>query len=102
MQVIQLDLKKNPDIADFLVDKEPGDAVTLHGTIKSLDDQTAVITIEEIGEAIDEKDAGDEGGNEGSGLEAADQRNPQGDSVTPAGAGPDAVRDIGGGEMATT
>ena len=50
MQVITVDLKKNPEIADFVADKEPGDSVCLYGTIKSLDDQSLAITVDEIEE----------------------------------------------------
>lgn len=91
MQTIQLDLKKNPDIADFLVDKQPGDGVTLHATIKSLDDQTCTVTIEEIGDEI----PGDEEKKE----PAMDQPPGMNMDSPQAGASPDAVRDIAGGEQ---
>ncbi len=48
MQQIVIDLTKSPDIADETADLQPGDEVTLHGTIQSLDDQTLVVTIQEL------------------------------------------------------
>lgn len=104
MQVIQIDLKKNPEIADFVVDKEPGDRICVYGSIKSLSDQLLEVTVEEVEEdkTPENDETDDTGGNEGSGLEGEDSRNPQGDSVTPAGTSPDAVRDIAGGEQSAT
>jgi hypothetical protein len=72
MQVLQIDLRKNPEISDFVKDKEPGDKLCLYGTIKSLDDQTMVVTLEEVDEDREEADedkSPDESvpGNEGSG-----------------------------------
>lgn len=67
MQSITIDLNKTPEIADAVAGMQPGDAVKLHGTIKSLDEQTLVVTVEEL-EPPEEK-AEDErpiGGNEGS------------------------------------
>lgn len=95
-----IDLKKNPEMKDFIVDKEVGDSVCLYGTLKSIDDQTVVVTVDEIEEDKRPAEMNPEGGNEGSGDEGADKRNPQGDAVTQAGATPDAVRDVAGGEMA--
>ena len=47
MTTVSIDLVKSPDIADAVVDLEPGDEVTLHSTIKSKDAQTLVLTVEE-------------------------------------------------------
>lgn len=71
MQLVQIDKKKSPDIADWAADKEPGDRVCLYGTIKSNDDQTIGITVEEIEDDKSEKEDAekkdDDVGNEGSG-----------------------------------
>jgi hypothetical protein len=93
MQTITIDLKKMPEIKDFLVDKEPGDAVTLHATIKSLDDQTAVLTVEEIGEAAEEKEKPTMDEEQTSDMAAPPNQ---------AGASPDmadSARDLGGMEQ---
>lgn len=69
MQVITIDKKKTPEIADWATDKEPGDRVCLYGTIKANDDQSLTITVDEVGDEPEEKDETDklpEGGNEGS------------------------------------
>ncbi len=59
MQSLTIDLVKSPDIAAEVADLEPGDSVTLHATIKSLDPQTLVVTVEELevpsGEREDEE-----------------------------------------------
>lgn len=89
MQTITVDLRKEPEIADLALDMHPGDGIRLCGTIKSIDDQSLVITVEEAEPYDHEKEADEkEGeGNEGSGDEedGDDLRNPQGDKVTPAG-----------------
>lgn len=68
MQTITIDLAKSPDIKDAVADMEPGSDVCLHGTIKSLDEQTLVVTVEEL--SIPKEEASEEkepmGGNEGS------------------------------------
>lgn len=70
MQNITIDLKKTPEIADAVADMEPGDAVALHGTIKSLDDQTLVVTVDEL--EIPEKEDDEEKPRMGNfGSEAA-------------------------------
>ena len=68
MQVITIDKKKTPDIADWAVDKEPGDRVCIYGTIKANDDQTLTVTLEEVGDDMSEAEDEDMpvGGNEGS------------------------------------
>lgn len=48
MQTLAIALDKSPEIADEVADSEPGDEVTLHATIKSLDAQTLVVTVSEI------------------------------------------------------
>lgn len=95
MQKIQIDLKKNPEIADLVIDLQPGDKILLHTSINELDDQTLGLTIEEAEEdKSPEKEA--PGGNEGAAA--------PGDTVEPpqAGATPDAARDITGNELAST
>ncbi len=92
MQVIQLDLKKLPEIKDFLVDKEPGDEVCVYATIKSLDDQTAVLTIEEIGDPMDDKEEKDEGDGADTAAPGDNMDSPQ------AGEGPDPAGPFGGRE----
>lgn len=67
MQVITIDLTKTPEIADEVAGMEPGDEVCLHATIKSLDPQTLVVTVEELSVPKDEDTAEKPTmGNEGS------------------------------------
>lgn len=70
MQNIQIDRKKSAEIDDWAADKEPGDRIRLYGTIKSLDDQTIGVTIDEVGDGDDDDEDDDEAeleaGNEGS------------------------------------
>ncbi len=98
MQTVTIDLKKLPEVADFLADKQPGDEVYLCGTIKSLDDQTCVVTVSEIEDRASETE-NEPGGNEGSAAD--DERNPKGSAMDQAGASPDALRDISPGEKAS-
>ncbi len=49
MQDITIDLTKEPDLKADTADKEPGDSITLHTTIKSMDEQTLVLTTGEFG-----------------------------------------------------
>lgn len=101
MQTITIDLKKMPEVADFLADKEPGDEVYLCGTIKSLDDQTAVVTVTHFDER-EEDDAEKPGGNEGSAAsEDTHMADRRGQGEKQAGASPDALRDITPGEKAS-
>lgn len=48
MQIVPVDLKKNPAVADLLVDKQPGDRVYACFTIKDKDANNANLRIEEI------------------------------------------------------
>lgn len=78
-QQVIIDLAKSPDIADAMADAQPGDEVCLRGVIKSKDDQTLVVTVQEVdpndGDDTDKKEADaetpddgtDDSGNEGSG-----------------------------------
>lgn len=75
MQTVTVDLNKSPDIKDAVADMEPGSDVCLHGTIKSLDEQTLVVTVDELSIPKEEKEESDDGemkmkkpagGNEGS------------------------------------
>lgn len=47
MSPITIDLNREPELKDLLADKQPGDKIDLHCSIKSIDDQTAVMTFEE-------------------------------------------------------
>ncbi|MBU2072775.1 MAG: hypothetical protein KKA68_21280 [Gammaproteobacteria bacterium] len=71
MQTLAIDKRKNPDIADGVVDLEPGDRLDLHTTIKSNDEQTLVVTVEEVSVPKAEEETEDETetetGNVGSG-----------------------------------
>lgn len=58
MQIITVDLRKNPDIATFVKGREPGEAIALYGTIKSNDENTLAVTVNEVGD--DKPDEGDE------------------------------------------
>ncbi len=69
MQTLTIDLNKTPEIADAVADLEPGSEVCLHATIKSKDDQTLVVTVEELSVPKEEEEKEPEaalGGNEGS------------------------------------
>lgn len=69
MQNADIDLKKNPEIADWAADKEPGDKGCLYFTVKANDDQTLTITFEEVGDDDSEEEQEEQeptGGNEGS------------------------------------
>jgi hypothetical protein len=50
MSPIVIDLNKEPELKDLLADKNPGDKLDLHCSIKSIDDQTVVLTFEEASE----------------------------------------------------
>ncbi len=100
MQTITLDLKKLPDVANFLTDKEPGDPVYLCGTIKSLDDATCVVTVEEI-EDREEKDEGASDNADEENLE--EEQKPIGEGAEPKMMGDesaDTMRDVAPGEKA--
>ncbi len=96
MQTVVLDLKKIPEVANFLADKEPGDEIYLCGSIKSLDDNTCVVTITEVedrpdkeeGETVDEENTTDEA--------VPENRKPIGED----GASSDALSDVAPGEKA--
>lgn len=67
MQTVTIDLAKSPDIKDAVADMEPGSEVCLHGTIKTLDEQTLVVTVDELSIPEEKEEAEKpEGGNEGS------------------------------------
>lgn len=67
MQTITVDLTKTPEIADAVAGMEPGSEVCLHGSIKSLDDKTLILTVEELSVPKDEEEPDrPEGGNEGA------------------------------------
>lgn len=79
MQTITIDLKKTPEIADAVAGMEPGSEVCLHATIKSLDDQSLVLTVEELSVPKDEERM-PMGGNEGS--DAAPSEDPSQSGLT--------------------
>jgi len=63
MQVLTIDLKRNPDVEALVVDKEPGDLIDLHCSIKVLDAQTLTLTLDEAEEGkepAEDEAAGDE------------------------------------------
>lgn len=53
MQVITIDLVKDPEIKDLIADMQPGDLVDLHCSIKAMDDQTLTLTVTEASEGQD-------------------------------------------------
>lgn len=53
MQNVTIDLKQNPEVADVIKTMQPGDSVDLHCSIKSMDDQTLVLTVNEAEEGKD-------------------------------------------------
>lgn len=48
MQTLSIDLKKNADVASIVAGLEPGTELNLKGTIKSLDEQTLTVTLDEV------------------------------------------------------
>lgn len=84
MATITLDLKQNKDLADLVSTMSPGDGVRLETSIKSLDDQTLVLTLEsaEEGEAMDSEDDDDMESDEPEGN-GQDQTDPE-EAVPPA------------------
>jgi len=48
MQIVPIDLKKNPEVADLLVDMQPGQRVYACLTIKDKDENNANLRIEEV------------------------------------------------------
>lgn len=79
MQVVTIDKKKTPEIADWATDKEPGERVCLYGTIKANDDQSLTITVEEVGDDHsddEETEKEPQTGNEGA--DAAPVQSPGG------------------------
>lgn len=71
MQTLIIDLRKNPEIETFAADKQPGDRIALYGTIKSLDNQTLQVTLEEAGDDNDAGDSGEMGEMEQGGMGTA-------------------------------
>lgn len=47
MQTISLDLANNPDLKSLVADMEPGSKIMLKAAIKSKDDQSVTLTVEE-------------------------------------------------------
>lgn len=86
-QEVIIDLTKAQDIADEVADMQPGDEVVLHGTIKSLDEQTLVVTVQELSvpKAVSDGDG-------------ADTETPAEDTAEP---GPSGMGDMMGEQAAT-
>jgi acetyl-CoA carboxylase beta subunit len=60
MTTIQIDLTKDPEVAALLADKEPGAKVYGCFTVKSLDEQTAVLRIKEMADTASELKTSDD------------------------------------------
>lgn len=60
MQTLTIALDKEPNLAALLADKEPGDKITLHTSVKDLNDQTATLTITGCEEGPDDEDEEDD------------------------------------------
>lgn len=88
MQVIQIDLFKNPEVASVVSDMQPGDAIIIHGTIQSLDQQTLTVTVEEV--------------EQGSELATPAGTDPNEGSAPPDGDSAPAASDLLGGEQSAT
>jgi hypothetical protein len=54
MSTVTIDLNTNSDVKDLVADKQPGDKIDLRTSIKSLDGQTLVLTVEEATEGEDD------------------------------------------------
>lgn len=59
-QIIKIDLKKNPDVADLVSDKEVGARITLETTIKSKDENFLTLTLQEADEGKVSSDEDDD------------------------------------------
>lgn len=88
MQVVQIDLFKNPEVASVVSDMQPGDSIILHGTIKALDQQTLTVTVEEV--------------EEGDELSTPAGTDPDEGSEAPNGDSAPASQDLLGGEQSAT
>lgn len=88
MQVLQIDLFKNPEVAQVVSDMQPGDDIIIHGTIKALDDQTLTVTVEEV--------------EQGSELAAPGGTDPNESAMAPNGGSAPAAQDLLGGEQSAT
>jgi hypothetical protein len=71
-----IDLKKNPDLAALVADKEPGDWIELRVSIKAKDDQTLTYRIEDCDDC--DKPEADE-----------DESAPEQEAATPAAETPE-------------
>jgi len=82
--LIQVDLKRNPDVADLIADMNMGDGVCFKTTLKSRSDALAEFTLEKAEECETEPaDA-----NDGDGTDAensADNAGESGSTNTPGG-----------------
>jgi len=48
MQRINIDLNKNPEVAELIADMEVGDEIVIRGTIHHKDDQTLKVELDEV------------------------------------------------------
>lgn len=101
MQVLQIDLKKEPEIADLIQTMQVGDRLDLHASIKAMDDQTLTVTIDGAKEGEEPEDDPDApGGNEGSAGADEDQPGKSMDGAQ-GGSTPDPAGLLGGEQAAT-
>jgi hypothetical protein len=101
MQTLTIDLVKEPEIKDLTASMQPGDLVDLHTSIKSIDDQTLVLTINEAeeGKEPEETTDGDGGTDTDDETDPNDERSPQGEpGASPLLGG----SDVTGAEQAQT
>lgn len=61
MTTLTIDKSKEPDLAALVADKQPGDKITLHTSIKDNNPQTISLTVEgcEEGEANSDEETGE-------------------------------------------
>lgn len=81
MQIITIDLIKSPDVAQEVVDLQPGDSVTVHTTIKAMDDQTLTLTVDEVSIPKDDGDGTDTETGAEDMAERVDSSLPAGDGL---------------------
>lgn len=92
MTTITIDLTKDPEVAALLADKEPGAKVCGCFTVKSRDDQTAVLRIQSMADTCDElksamaddeegEDTADDEGDEGEDAPVAAPKKSMGERM---------------------
>lgn len=80
MEVIPIDLTKNPDVAALVADMQPGEKIYGCFTIKDKDDQTLSIRIKEMASTKDELSSKDEMDDEEESEDDADE-SPEGEEM---------------------